>query len=601
MTALAAPPQSLRTWFVDSLIKVFPSDVPGTHRLVTPEFWCARNQQVSVQLAVRSVGPVQAMTVEVSPLDMRSGGTIADVRVRQVGYVIVGSHTPDTPPEELVGEAPGWYPDPLLDFPLDLEARRTHAVWVTVRVPAEARAGIYRGAIRLRAGNRLVASAPFRLRVTAATVPEQRSLKVTNWFGLDDKVSQQFYGVSAFSEEWWALVENVARVMADHRQNVILTPLMELIQPRAEGSEIRYDFANFDRWVETLKKAEAIGYIEGGHLLGRSGESYEGSLEIPTFQLVGGQIRKESLPPDDPRVEQFLASFLGPLNAHLEEKGWKSIYFQHILDEAHGPEPPYYRKFAEVVRRYLPGIPTIDAVDAAHMPEELQGNCDIWVPQLGRFDDQMDLLRRRIESGHEVWFYTCLVPNGRYLNRLLDYPLLKVRLLHWLNFRHNLVGFLHWGGNYWTPEPMKDTQPVINANTTLLPPGDAFIMYPDRANKSVFSSIRFEVMREGIEDYELLRLLKAKNPAEANRLAEADIVSFTECVRDPVAFRKLQRELLEALAKQLAGAQGAGSIGFGPVGSGACHERFETLRPTRTPLLGRSRQPDSTDQGRKQA
>ena len=549
MTALAAPPESLRTWFVDSLIKVFPADAPGTHRLVTPEFWCARNQQVSVQLAVRSVAPVPGMTVEVPPLEMRSGGKIADVRVRRVGYVIVGSHTPDTPPEELVGEAPGWYPDPLLDFPLDLEARRTHAVWVTVRVPAEARAGIYRGAIHLRAGNRLVASAPFRLRVAAATVPEQRSLKVTNWFGLDDKVSRQFYGVPAFSEEWWTLVENVARVMADHRQNVILTPLMELIQPRVVGSEIRYDFANFDRWVETFKRAGAIGYIEGGHLLGRGGESYEGSLEIPTFQLAGGQIRKESLPADDPRVEQFLASFLGALNAHLEEKGWKSIYFQHILDEAHGPEPPYYKKFAEVVHRYLPGIPTMDAVDAAHMPEELQENCDIWVPQLGRFDDQMDLLRRRIDSGHEVWFYTCLVPNGRYLNRLLDYPLLKVRLLHWVNFRHNLVGFLHWGGNYWTPEPMKDTQPVINANTTLLPAGDAFIMYPDRANKSVLSSIRFEAMREGIEDYELLRLLKTKNPAEANRLAEAAIVSFTEYVRDPVAFRKLQRELLEALAK----------------------------------------------------
>jgi hypothetical protein len=549
MTALAAPPETLRTWFVDSLIKVFPSDAPERHRLVTPEFWCARNQQVSVQLAVRSVVPVPAMTVEVPPLEMRGGGKIADVRVRQVGYVIVGSHTPDTPPEELVGEAPGWYPDPLLDFPLDLEARRTHSVWVTVRVPAEARPGIYHGAIRLRAGNRLVASAPFRLRVAAATVPEQRSLKVTNWFDLDDKVSQQFYGVSAFSEEWWTLVENVAHVMADHRQNVILTPLMELIQPRVEGNEIRYDFANFDRWVETFRRAGAIGYIEGGHLLGRSGESYEGSLEIPTFQLVGGQIRKESLPADDPRVEQFLAGFLGALNAHLEEKGWKSIYYQHILDEAHGPEPPYYKRFAEVVRRYLPGIPTMDAVDAAHMPEELQESCDIWVPQLGRFDDQMDLLRRRIESGHEVWFYTCLVPNGRYLNRLLDYPLLKVRLLHWLNFRHNLVGFLHWGGNYWTPEPMKDTQPVINANTTLLPPGDAFIMYPDRANKSVLSSIRFEAMREGIEDYELLQLLKTKNPTEANRLAEAAIVSFTEYVRDPVAFRKLQRELLEALAK----------------------------------------------------
>ena len=83
-------------------------------------------------------------------------------------------------------------------------------------------------------------------------------------------------------------------------------------------------------------------------------------------------------------MEPFLIGFLSALNTHLEEKGWKSIYYQHILDEAHGAEPPYYARFAELVHRYLPGVPTLDAVDASHMPEELQKNCDIWVPQLGR-------------------------------------------------------------------------------------------------------------------------------------------------------------------------------------------------------------------------
>jgi hypothetical protein len=549
LTALAAPAPKVNVWFVDSLIKIFPADAVGTRRLAVPEFWCARNQHVSIQLAVRSVKRLPALRAEVGPLEGDAAGKISHVQVRHVGYVVVGSHTPDTPPDELVGEAPGWFPDPLLGFPFDLEARRTHSVWVTVHVPADAIPGTYRGVVRVHAGERMAAQAPFRLRVVAATVPEERTLKVTNWFDFDDKLSRQFYDVPAFCEPWWTLVENAARVMADHRQNVILTPLMELIRPRVEGGAIHYDFANFDRWVETFKRAGAIGYIEGSHLLGRSGESYQGALQIPTFQLVDGQVRRESLPPDDPRVEQFLAIFLGALNAHLEEKGWKSIYFQHILDEAHGSEPPYYARFAQVVHRYLPGIPTIDAVDAEHMPEELQQNCDIWVPQLGRFDDQMDLLRRRIASGREVWFYTCLVPNGRYLNRLLDYPLLKVRLLHWLNFRHDFAGFLHWGGNYWTPEPMKDTQPVINANTLLLPPGDAFIMYPDRVGKSVLSSIRLEAMREGIEDYELLRVLKAKNPAKAERLAEAAIGSFTEYVRDPAAFRTLERELLQALSE----------------------------------------------------
>jgi len=264
--------------------------------------------------------------------------------------------------------------------------------------------------------------------------------------------------------------------------------------------------------------------------------------------LEKGKVTRQDLPPDDSRVEPYFTGFLSSLNAHLVEKNWKSIYFQHILDEPHGSEPPYYARIADLVHRNLPGVLTMDAVDASDIPEELKKNCDVWVPQLGRFDNQMELIRDRIQSGHDVWFYTCLFPNKRYLNRLIDYPLLKVRLLHWLNFRYGFTGFLHWGWNYWTPEPVKDTQPVIDANTQLLPPGDAFIVYPDRAGKSVYSSIRLEAMREGIEDYELLLLLKQKNPAAAEQLSQAAITSFTEYVRDPAAFRKIERKLLQTLS-----------------------------------------------------
>jgi len=135
------------------------------------------------------------------------------------------------------------------------------------------------------------------------------------------------------------------------------------------------------------------------------------------------------------------------------------------------------------------------------------------------------------------------------MNRLIDFPLIKTRLLHWLNFQQNLTGFLHWGGNYWTPQPVKNTQPVINMNETYLPPGDAFIVYPDREHLSLFSSIRLEVMREGIEDCELLRSLEKRNPEEAHRIVNQAISSFTEYVRDVATFRKIERSLLEAASK----------------------------------------------------
>jgi hypothetical protein len=540
---------ALSAWFVDSLVKVFPSDASGTHALRSAEFSAARNQHVSVQLALRSIRPLPDLTVEVTPLEGGAGRRISGVEVQRVAYVVVGSHTPDCPPEELVGEAPGWYPDPLEDFPFDLAARRSTPIWVTIHVPTDAVAGVYAGSILVRSAGRLLARKPFRLKVVSALVPEGMSLKVTNWFSLDDKTSRQFYDVSAFSPQWWTLVSNVARVLAAHRQNVILTPLLTLIQPRIDAGNLVYDFSNFDRWVETFRQAGAIGYIEGSHLLDRAG-SYDAPLLVSTFQIVDGKPQKIALPPDDPRVETSLSAFLAALGTHLKEKAWDALYLQHVLDEAHGNEISHYGRFAALVHRQMPGIPTIDAIDAANMPEVLQSNCDVWVPQLGRFDDQMALLERRIESGRAVWFYTCLFPQKRYLNRLLDFPLIKVRLLQWLDFRYGFTGFLHWGGNYWTPKPLLDTQPVIDDNTELLPPGDAFIVYPDREHLSVRSSIRFETMRAGIEDYEMLEALKARDPAAANAIAASAISSFTEYVRDAVTFRKIEQRLLEALSRR---------------------------------------------------
>jgi Domain of unknown function (DUF4091) len=547
VSAFASQPAPVNVWFVDSLTKVFPSDTPGKQRPGAPEFWAARNQHVSIQLALRSAKDVKNVSAEVTPLKGATGALLDGVAVRAVGYVVVGSHSNDTPADELIGEAPGWYPDPLWNFPVDVERNRTHSVWVTVAVPADAAPGLYRGTIVVRAGKRILARADFRVHVLSASVPAQRMLKITQWFNLGDAASRQFYDAPQFSDGWWTLVENVARVMADHRQNMVGTPLMDLVTPRAEGGDLAYDFSKVDRWVETFRKAGVIGYIEGSSLLGRAG-SYDAALTVPVFLLEKGKVTRQDLSPDDARVEPFLTGFLSALNAHLTEKNWKSIYYQHILDEPHGNEPPYYARMADLVHRNLPGVLTMDAVDATDIPEELKKNCDVWVPQLGRFDDQMELIRDRIRTGHEVWFYTCLFPNKRYLNRLIDYPLLKVRMLHWLNFRYDFTGFLHWGWNYWTPEPVKDTQPVIDANTQLLPPGDAFIVYPDRAGKSVYSSIRLEAMREGIEDYELLRLLKQKNPAAADQLSQTAITSFTEYVRDPAAFRKIERKLLEALS-----------------------------------------------------
>lgn len=528
---VAAPRVSV--WPVDALVKVFPDDAPGANRAAARDWLVARNGHASVQFALRAVSAIDSVEVTVS-----LPGAL-QTQVRRVGYVPVRANPPKSPLDELIRRAPGRFPDPLIEgssFPL--AAGETSAVWITVYAPAQTRPGVYRGAAVFRSGKQRLARVPLRIRVARAIVPAKQTLKVTNWFNLSEEFLSRHYDLGA-SGGYWDALGNIARVIADHKQNVILTPILALTEPRLTGGDISYDFSRLDRWVEIFTAAGAADVIEGGHLLGRV-RGYNSPLTVAAFVVENGEVRRQSLSPDDPRAEAHVASFLAALYAHLKEKGWLGRYVQHVLDEAHGAEPPAYLRYVGLVRKAMPGVRTIDAIDQT---ADLLGDaCDLWVPQLGRFDNRLDAIRGHVQKGGEAWYYTCLYPQGRYMNRFIDQPLLKSRLLHWFNFRYDFTGFLHWGGNHWPADPFADPQPPLQDGTAL-PAGDAFITYPWREANSLHSSVRLEAMREGIEDYELLRSLALKNPALARELAAKAVRGFTDYEREVSAFRRLQAEL----------------------------------------------------------
>jgi hypothetical protein len=526
----------LSVWPVDSLVKVFQDDPADKNRAPDEAWLMARNAHASIQFAIRASVPVEALDVSVK-LD---GGLQS--LIRRVGYVPVRSNPPGTPADEVVRRAPGKFPDPLLEgVPFPLQANETAAIWVTVYAPAQISPGTYKGEADFRSGKQRLAKVPFRIEVARATVPAKQTLKVTNWFSLEEADVGRYYDLAGNPGRYWQVVANIARVLADHKQNVILTPVLSLTEAQVNFPSVLYDFSKLDRWIKTFHEAGTAEIIEGGHLLDRA-SGYDSPLKIPAFVLENGQAKRQALDPDDPRAEAHLNSFLPALYAHLKKMGWLDHYVQHVLDEAHGAEPPVYLHYVSIIRKNLPGVPTIDAIDQT---AGLLGDaCDIWVPQLGKFDDGFDAIRQHVSKGGQAWFYTCLYPQGRYLNRFIDYPLLKTRLLHWFNFRYDFTGFLHWGGNYWASDPYGNAEPAIEDGKEVLPAGDAFITYPWREQNSIHSSIRFETMREGIEDYELLRALSAADPEKARQLAAKAITGPTAYIRDVGALRRLHAELL---------------------------------------------------------
>ena len=78
----------------------------------------------------------------------------------------------------------------------------------------------------------------------------------------------------------------------------------------------------------------------------------------------------------------------------------------------------------------------------------------------------------------------------------------------------------------------------------VLPAGDNAIVYPDPEHDGVFESVRLEVTREAIEDYELLMESARRAPERTDALARAVMPTFTEYIHDVNQFREFERELL---------------------------------------------------------
>jgi hypothetical protein len=119
--------------------------------------------------------------------------------------------------------------------------------------------------------------------------------------------------------------------------------------------------------------------------------------------------------------------------------------------------------------------------------------------------------------------------------------------LPWVNYRYGLSGYLHWGGNFWIDQPFENVQPDWGGGF-FLPAGDNAIVYPDPEHDGVFVSERLEVMREGIEDYELLMESDRRAHERTDALARMVMPGFTDYMRDVSQFRNLQRELLRLAA-----------------------------------------------------
>ncbi len=545
---------ALRVWPADPLEKIYRDSRPPASVSAVMQVSCARNEYESAQLAVTAGADLADVTITLSDLQGERGRLPSScMQWNFIGFIPVTKNTPATVPEELIRQAPFEAPDPLLaERSMSVKAGTTQPVWLTFHVPADAEQGLYRGKATVKTSRGDVEVA-VELTVFSFALPDERHLLVTNWFNPNGIA--RTHGVEPLTEAFWPLMEKYARNMAEHRQNVFMAPWSYIRVTREKDGQLVFDYANFDRYVETFFRAGVSDRIEIGHV-GRFGKDGWGGSEIVLSEVRATDAQTGKAVTLS--AEEGLAPLLADLEKHLAERGWLDKAMIHVADEPSLANIAAWKRASQFVHKAAPRLRRIDAIEGTGFETDLE----VLVPKLSHLRNWFDDLKRAQAAGRELWYYICCHPTGFYPNRFLDFSLTKVRLLHWINWRYGAPGYLHWGLTYWGKEP-------FGAPPDNLPPGDTHVVYPGKDGP--LSSIRWETQRDSIEDYEYLRLLTERmkevqkrlgqaagafRPEQrANEIALSLVRDFDDYAHDPAAVRAaralLAREIETALDSPL--------------------------------------------------
>ena len=480
-----------------------------------------KGERVHAQLVLFSNEDVQQIRFDTTPMVSDSGAALPkdSLQPRFVRYVLAEKKLC---PDIL---------DPVKS--LDLPARTVRPVWVTMNVPTDAKAGHYTGKISVLAAGQKQLDFVFELEVLPLTLPE-----ADDWaFHLDlwqnPFAIARWHGVGLWSDEHFRLMEPYWRMLAEAGQKCLTVSLfrypwgaqvydgyeaMITWTKKADGSW-EYDFGLLDKYVAFAEQAGLDDYINCYSML-------PWTNRFRYIDDASGDWKEVTAKPGEPAYEAHWAPFLKAFERHAQEKGWIGR-LTIAMDERAEKD---VLAAQSLLQKYAPSIRLASATN--HPPEKFE--LDDWSPFIANPVDNEVVNKRNENSKFATTFYVCCSPNQP--NTFTHSPPAESAWIGFYAAANNRSGFLRWAYNSWNENPFYDTKYWAKGWTA----GDCFLIYPGPR-----SSIHFERLREGIVDYEKIRILRqmAKkqkdNPKVAKALRDLDDalaeIDFKKAQTVPVA------------------------------------------------------------------
>lgn len=509
--SMAAPWDDPLVWFESPLDKVFRDDdvQPEGNANATVRVALARNERESFQLVFRPSKEKTIENVDCRVHDLVNEQTGARIPAANIARYNV-AYTPVIVPSNFEGPTADW-PDALTPFaPFRAAGGECTPVWFTVYAPPDLPAGIYSGMLEVIGSGIEPLELWIEAEVYDFALPSTPALKTD--FGFSEEAAAEAANRGGWTRPLAALLARYRDNALEHR--VTLRELTALPEPRTNYP------AELEAFAPELKS-----WIEHG------------------VTTVSTPVKLLDTPDQLRQADAFAAA------QHIDNR----VFWQAASD----PPSPAWIRILEGVQQWKDIAPHIPVMaTAAGLEPFLAAPVDIWTIHLPLLDTlHGESVLDRIRTGGEVWCYVDETPPRPYGNFYLDQAAIEHRILFWQTWSLGIRGFHYWCVN--AVESGRD--PFASLLDATPVNGDGILVYP--GPEGPINSLRWEVIRDGIEDYDYLTLLAERlraarqTPGRENDIAKAeqaldlhelvpDLVKFP---RDPAKMEAKRRDIAQAI------------------------------------------------------
>ncbi len=557
----------LQVWAVPAEQKVRPDDSYEITNLVwsgikkTISIAGASNEHVPFQIVIttsvsgspRRVKSPDGFFIDISDLVSSQGQKIPSENIKLYLEHYIMLYATSSP----VG-ATGYWPDALapLKIPFGMNAHyhvvQNRPIWVDIFVPKGTSGGKYTGTITVSQNGEPLKTIKVDLEVYDFSLPDETSL--ITYMNVSRSQLAGFYNKSSESEEIDKLTQTYYELLYANRMepwfNDMLTPDVIV---KGNKVELKFDEKRYMYYMNELKTKRVLLH------------AFPGNLE-----------RQITAEPFSNNFNQIVKSYLSQVEAYFKKHGWGDrLVFNSPVDEPRSLEEyENTRKWGSLVKESTSNVPfliTRTPVPPKDNPEwgTFQGYVDNYSihgnhmsdPQLGQV-----IKEEKAKGGEITWYISC---DQRYPqpNYFIDAPAMDLVMVPWITARYDMDGILYWGLNFWsqTTDPWIDANTylsgflcsggwILNGEGSLWYPGDHTERYTGQPNvDGPVSSIRFELLREGIEDYVYLTMLEQLGDKEFAQEKVKDLVidvkAFSRNVEKLYITRKAMAQRLEELSR----------------------------------------------------